>query len=168
MTKMRLMVTVCFLVAFAAGTTLGMLVRRPPERVHHGRSYLARELDLTLEQQEQVSKIWRETTRAAQQQQREQRDDLQRARDEAICSRLSVEQALWYDEVMKEYARALAEGSQLRRRMTEDAVKRTKEVLNEEQRAKYEKLLQARTERGSSRGASENAVKDADARSGDK
>ena len=162
MTKTRIMVVVCFLVALAAGTALGVLVGRKPPDVHRGRPWIAQKLDLTPEQQEKYNKIW-ETLRSGQQRQRDQRDALQKARDEAIKSSLSPSQAQWYDDVMTEYSRAAAE---LRSRPFQEAGKLTKEILDDEQRAKYESILKEQSERRGSRssGGASGARKEAEAK----
>ena len=63
MTKLRLTIAVLFLVAFAAGVALALSVRgweNPPS----GRgSWMARELDLSPEQQQAMAKIWGEVGR---------------------------------------------------------------------------------------------------------
>jgi Spy/CpxP family protein refolding chaperone len=166
MTKTRIMVVVCFLVALAAGTALGMLVGRKPPETHHTRPSLATRLDLTPEQQESFRKIW-EPLRSPQhrQREREQRDALQKARDEAIKSALTLNQALWYDDVMNEYSRAAAD---LRARPFHEAVRLTNEILNDEQRAKYESILKEQSERGISRpgGGPSGAAKRSETKSG--
>ena len=59
MTKTKMILIVSFLVTAAAGIGVGMLVSWPKPRYAH-RSRLARELNLSSEQQEQMRKIWSE------------------------------------------------------------------------------------------------------------
>ena len=59
MTKTKVILIVAFLVTTAAGVGVGMLVSWPKPG-YSRRSRLARELNLSSEQQEQMRKIWSE------------------------------------------------------------------------------------------------------------
>ena len=141
MTKARVMMLACFLVAFAAGTALGLLVGRPA-LAPHSRSRLSRELDLTPQQREQMRQIWSDVMRSAPQDEYERRQALRTQRDEAIQALLAEEQKPRYEEVMQEYSRKVDELAQERQELFQKATERTKEILTESQRKKYEELLE--------------------------
>jgi cell division transport system permease protein len=86
MTRNKVLLLVCFLVAFAAGIAAGNLIaaKREPPRRHH--SFLKEELKLTPEQQEQMGKIWSEVTEAPMKQYREQRQAAADERDKALAA----------------------------------------------------------------------------------
>lgn len=140
MTKAKTMVCICFVLAFAAGVCVGLLVSRSASGPRSG-SWLSRELDLTREQREQMRQIWSEVMRASGERQRERRDTLQKERDEAISALLTNEQEREYEQLMEQYARKHQELSQERRKRFEETVEKTKQILTESQRKKYEELL---------------------------
>jgi len=118
MTKIKAILIVSFLVTFAAGGAAGLLVAS----LHHGPhgpSWLAAELDLTGAQREQMDKIWSEVMGAMGRQRFEQSRALRQERDQAIAAL-----------------------------MTDEAIKRTKEILTPEQAAKYDALMAKQRERG--------------------
>ena len=140
MTKSRLIVLACFCAAFLAGGAVGMALK---PRAARG-SLLERELSLTGEQREKLRVIWSETTDNLRRQQREHSEALHKERDAAIASLFTPEQKAQYDEVMQEYARKSAVLAEERRKAFEDAVERTKVILTEPQRSKYEDMLKQR------------------------
>ncbi|MFH0965937.1 MAG: Spy/CpxP family protein refolding chaperone [Planctomycetota bacterium] len=140
MTKTKLMVLACFLAAFAAGAAAGVAWTRHSMRPPHG-SWIEHALDLTPQQREQMRAIWSSMMSVSPQQRREQRLALQKERDAAVRALLDDEQGAKYDEVMKTYAEKLAAMDEAARKAFEEATQRTKEILTESQRKKYEELL---------------------------
>ena len=116
MTKTKLIMLVCFLVAFAAGTAVGFLAGRSAKAPRH-RSSLSRELDLTAQQREQMRKVWSELMSSARRDGREHRQALRTERDEAVQALLTEEQKERYEEVMREYSRKSEELAQERRKL---------------------------------------------------
>jgi len=145
MTKTRIIVVVCFCLAFAAGGAAGFAFSRfvlRPER----RSHLADELNLTSEQSEKMRKIWSEVMGKLRQRRREKREAIRKERDEAVQNLLSEEQKEKYEEIMKRYAAQSESLSKEGKQAFEEAVSRTKELLTEPQRRKYEEMLKQRAE----------------------
>ena len=73
---------------------------------------------------------------------------LQKEREDAVKALLTQEQAARYEEVRQEYARKSAALSQERRKVFQEAVERTKLLLTESQRKKYDELLRKDPMRG--------------------
>jgi len=147
MTKTRIMIVVCFLLAFGAGVAVGILTGGSPRRPRRG-SWITHELNLTPTQREEMRKIWSELMGDSRRGQREQRKRLEQERNEAVKALLSPEQKLQYEELMAKYARKTKELSAEREEALRQAVERTKELLTEPQRKKYDELLKKRGERG--------------------
>ncbi len=163
MTKTKLIMLICFLVAFAAGTAVGVLVGRSARAPRH-RSRLSRELDLTGPQREQMRKIWFELMSSARRDERGRRQALRTERDEAVQGLLVEEQREQYEKVMQDYSRKSEELAQERRQLFQEAVEETKKILTESQRKKYEELLEKRKGRGRRRhpGGREAGSREAD------
>lgn len=136
----------------SAGVVAGMLVSRIPattagagERptsVSAIASPLA-ELDLTPEQQQQMQKIW-EGVRRDVQGCFDQAQGLQKQRDEAIISLLSEEQKAKFAEISKQFHDLDVKITGHRQRLLGSAIEQTKKLLNDEQRKKYDQILQNR------------------------
>ena len=147
MIRTRLLLLGCFVIVFAAGVSVGLLVSRVRGRPVH-RSRLASELGLTAEQQEQMRSIWSEAMQSRSGSPGEGRRALRRERDEAILALLTEDQRPKYDAVLQDYERKTDELSKERRRAFEEAVEKTKQILTAEQARKYEEMIQKRRERG--------------------
>jgi len=148
MTKTRTVLIISFLVIFAAGVGVGLFVgwRTRPRR--RG-SRLARELDLTQKQREQMRKIWTESLRGAPRQAiGERRQELREERDQAFQDLLDDKQKAQHKLITEEYSRKQTELSEERKKLFQDAVEKTKLILSESQRKKYEELLKSRGGRG--------------------
>ena len=147
MTKTRAMILVCFLAAFAAGVGVGLVAwQRPHKRTRH--STLMRELNLTPEQRTQMREIWSGLRGAMRRDRRKRRDALREERNDAIRSLLNENQVPKYEDILQEYSRKMDELAEQRKKRFDEAVKRTKSILTEEQRAKYEELLKKRRKDG--------------------
>ena len=143
MSRTRLIMVACFCAAFAAGVVAGVAGRRFAARAHR-RSWLEQELGLNPEQREQMRQIWSGVVSASWQQQRERRETLQKERDEAIAALLNKEQKARYEEVMQTYTRKTAALETERRKAFDEAMERTRKILTESQRKKYDGLLKQR------------------------
>ena len=142
MTKTKLILLICFCAAFGAGVAAGVaLMRSAPPAPHE--SWLAHELDLTPEQREQMHQIWSQVIGSQGPPPREQRQALQKERDEAVRGLLNEGQKAKYEEVMKKYAEKIAALEETRKKAFDEAVERTKKILTESQRKKYEELLKS-------------------------
>ena len=140
-TKARLMLILiaAFAVTLAAGLAVGYAIRsythRPPRRFP--------DLKLTAEQTGKMDEIWNAVMRDARKLQSEQRQALQKQREEAVRALLTEEQKLKYDGVLKDYAGRMAELGKAREKTFQEAVEKTKLILNAEQRKKYEDWLKS-------------------------
>jgi Spy/CpxP family protein refolding chaperone len=143
--KTRVVLLLCFLAAFGAGTCVGLVWRQQAAKPAH-EGWLS-ELDLTPEQQEKIRAIWTETMRNSDWQgQREKRSAAQKERDEAVKALLSAEQQPRYDEILAAYQKKADEISLAGRKARDEATEKTKALLSESQRVTYEELLKKRAE----------------------
>jgi len=147
MTKAKALLIVAFVVTFAAGAAVGLLVSRAEDR-RHGPSWLEAELDLTDRQREQMRQIWSEAMRAGRSGHWERMKALTESRDQAIAALLTEAQQSQYDAILQDYAAKIDELHQEGKRAFEQAVERTKQILTPEQAKKYDELLKRRPKRG--------------------
>ena len=146
MNKVRIILVVCFLAAFGAGIAAGVALTRPP-RPEPRKPWIEEELNLTGEQREKMREIWSEVMGKLREYQRDQRQTLQQERDEAIQNLLSVPQRAEYAQILEIYARESAALNEAARKAFEEATKRTKEILTEEQQEAYDRMLRERAGR---------------------
>jgi len=143
MTKTRLLLTVCFCAAFAAGVAAGLAWPRRHGRPPRG-SLIASELGLTGKQREQMRQIWSGAMDALRGQHSKQRRELREQRDAAIVGLLTVEQKARYDAIRSEYEAEMEATGKAREAAFEAAVEQTKQILTEPQRKKYEEMHKRR------------------------
>lgn len=149
----RFVVIVGFMVAFAAGLTIGARWHRDespattrPSR--HG-GWLSSELNLTPAQREQLDRIWSETASRGGRDWEERRRRLSRERDEAIAALFRPEDKVRYDQVLKRYENAVNNLDKEWRASFHASVERTKAILTPEQQIRYDELLRRhQTEKG--------------------
>lgn len=152
--KTKVVVILGFVIAFAAGTVVGMLLRqepviassageatgrRPPE------SWLAERLGLDARQTEQVKQIWSDAMQAARRDgDRDRWHQLRQKRDQAVADLIRPEDKAAYERVLQTYEDETAKLGRERHQAFQAAVAKTREILTPEQRAKYEQLLKDR------------------------
>ncbi len=146
----KLVVLIGFCVAFAAGLTVGMSRHGGPQasspatqltsRPSH-RGFLPSELNLSADQQEQLSKIWSETARGGRGEQDDRRRQLRQKRDETIASLIRPEDKDKYEQAIKDYGDQTSAMDREMRDRFKKAVEATKQLLTPEQRTKYEEIL---------------------------
>ena len=166
MTKAKLILIAAFVVTLAAGVVAGYTLRslchHAPKAVSGGGPAPAREtgatslhnlfleLKLTPAQKAKMDEIWDGVVRAARKLHEEQRQAFQKRRDEAIRAILTEEQKARFDEVLKDYDSKKPERDKerdmAREKLFQEAVEKTKLILNAEQRTKYEAWLKSRHE----------------------
>ncbi len=149
MTKTKVILVAAFLLMFAAGGSVGMLVTRSspqPEPPHE--SWWMSELNLAPEQREQMRTIWEEVMGTSFRAEGERRAALQQEREAAVLALLTEEQRGKYAAVLQEYSRKMDDLSQDRKRAFDEAVARTKKILTPEQAAKYDELMKKQRDRG--------------------
>lgn len=167
-TKLILLIAVC--VSFGAGLLIGMesrnsntapanpaVVTTPPAtsapttRGDRMQSYLSSHLGLSTDQQAQMKQIWESSMRDGMRQHEEKRRELRKQRDDSILALVAPERKSEYDAVLQRYTDGSASLENEMRSNFDRAVEQTKEILNPEQRIKYEKMLEERRTRGSRR-----------------
>lgn len=145
------MVMLGFVVTFLAGGSVGMLStsgRSGDEEHSRGpTAHLAKELELTAGQQEQMREIWSGLTRSNMREFWDRRAALRNRRTQAIEALLTDEQRTEYDRIQAEYGRDVEAIEQERQQLIQDAVDRTKAILTEEQAKKYEEMRAERNRR---------------------
>ena len=155
MTKAKLILIVAFVVTLAAGVALGFTLRSlthhrarpsavapsdpaaPPPHSHFP------DLNLTAEQKTKMDEIWNAVMRNSRKLQEEQRQEFQKQREEAVRAILTAEQQVQYDAVLKDYAHKMEELRKAREKLFQEAVEKTKPILDEAQRKKYEEWLKS-------------------------
>jgi len=144
--KPKIILIVAFVLAFAAGGSVGLLAVRPPPPPPP-RGVLMSKLNLTPEQREQMKMIWTEAD-GVHRQHWERRAALAQERDQQIRKLLDEGQLARYEAILQDYSRGLEELSRERTRSFEEARERTKKMLTPEQASRYEKLMQDAREHG--------------------
>ena len=154
----RVVVLICFVMAFAAGLLVGTQMQRRqvatgadssattrPERPPRGgggpAGWLERELGLNADQKAQLEKIWSETARMGGRERDDKRRQLRRERDEAIAALVPPEHYGKYDQILAHYFAQTEAIDQEMKAAFDESVRKTKEILTSQQRAKYEELL---------------------------
>jgi Spy/CpxP family protein refolding chaperone len=144
----RFMVVIGFLVALAAGFAAGLAWRpppvsppEPPPRGNTRGGWIASELNLTDEQRQQMDAIWSSTARQAGRERWSKRDELRKQRDASIQALIPAEQMPQYDKAQADYRAAVDAMEAQWRAEFQQAVQKTREILNEEQRQKYDKIM---------------------------
>jgi hypothetical protein len=150
MGRTRWLILGLFILAFAAGLASAVAVERwhQPRARGGAESWLSRELNLRPEQVEKMRDIWGSLARDASQQQEEarKRDALKQWRDEAIRQLIPADRRSELDKIQDQYSVKLNELADQRRQSFELAEAKTKAILNDEQKVKYEAILSHRPE----------------------
>lgn len=170
MSMAKIMVVVGFLVAFAAGLTIGLESRQtsvaapalPPEgttkpstRQGRGPGWLESELKLSAEQKKQMDKIWSELARGGGREEMDRRRrQFREERDQAILALVKPDDKPTYDAILQNYRDQQQSLEREMRANFENAVKQTNEILTVDQQAKYKELLSRHrpSDRGGDRG----------------
>lgn len=137
MTKTKLILVVSFLLAFAAGTSMGLLLSKPHPKAHD-QSRMAEELNLTSTQREEMSQIW-EAMDPTFKQLGERRSAASGQRDKDMQSLLSDSQRSQVDTIKQDYSRKLDE---LRTAAAAQRDKDIQAILSEDQRGRYDSIQQ--------------------------
>ena len=132
MNKARAVMFVCFLVVFAAGVAGGIFLA-PGGRERGRGSLLSRELNLGSGQREQIRRIWSEVMGEGKKRLRDQSEEVRSKRQAAVEA---------YKRIMATEKQDLDAVKSEREKLFVQAVERTKAVLDEEQKARYEQLME--------------------------
>ena len=156
--KLMVLLLVAFVLALAAGVSGGMLLARLPASAGGGdgaaASSLAAELNLTLQQSEDMRRVW-EGVRETAQQCFDDGRRLQKERDDALVALLNEEQKAKFEKISREYAEQFAGLNRTRDREFETAVQQTRKILDARQWQKYERILRSRVGPGALRAVPE-------------
>jgi hypothetical protein len=142
MNRTQWLIALGFLVALVAGAVLGIAQDRARTRPEKD-SWLATELNLSAQQQEQLRTIW-ETCHKSGRDHRERRETLARERDEQVRALLTEEQKPLYEAILAEYRAKTDALSEERSRAFKEATEKTKALLDSSQRIRYEEILKER------------------------
>jgi uncharacterized membrane protein len=146
MNKTSVTILLGFLLMFAAGAVVGMVkthgVFPPPPP--HDRSWLGDQLQLSDEQKQQMQQIWADAVPHNRDQAMEKRRALQKQRDDAVRALLTPAQQTKFDKIVEQYEAAQADLQKERGKAVQEAIAKTKLILNDQQRAKYEEILKRR------------------------
>lgn len=150
MNRVRSLIVLMFLSAFAAGVCAALVAKTPvkqPSERGGGPSFLTAELNLSKSQQEEMMKIWGGMMDRGQwQKDAEQRRNYQKQRDDAIRQLIPAEKRAEVDKINEAYSAQMTEMGEQRKKTFESAVEKTKAILSPEQREKYEEFLKKRSE----------------------
>ena len=128
----------------STGTTNANVTAPPPASFERT---LADELALRDDQREHMRQIW-EGVRERVHKTFDDAQNLQKERDEALVALLSDEQRVKFAKISQDYANRFGELTKRRDATFEEAVEKTKQMLDPQQRAKYEEILKAHVRRG--------------------
>lgn len=152
MTRLKLAVLLGFALAFAAGTSVGLLVSLPqpaeadpPRRSHD----FARQLGLSDQQRDEMRRIWGETVMGKDRGFRDAKRQIWQEKDKAVEALLTDEQREQYDAILAECDLRLEEMDAQWQKVIDEAVEKTKAILTPEQIKKYEQFRAARRGRHS-------------------
>jgi len=145
MSRVKMVLTISFVLAVGAGVAVGMLGAKYPQ-THQPRSWLGDELNLSPDQREQMRAIWQEAGKNRPRDW-ERRRAAEREKNEAIVGLLTEEQKAKYDEINRQFSLKMQEQAQQREAAMQDAIERTKAILTPQQRERYEQIMQERREK---------------------
>jgi Spy/CpxP family protein refolding chaperone len=169
MTKVKLIMLLALVFALGAGAVAGYVgaTRLPPHPGDHASAGspgerdrgtdLARELNLTDAQREQMRKIWSEAMQGAGREHMEKMRALQRERDDAVVALLTPEQKQAYEKLQSDYREKMEAMGREREKAFAKAVEETNQILDPQQQQKYAEIRKRRQERGDWRGGRRGA-----------
>lgn len=145
----KLLVLLGFIVAFGAGWVSSGAWRLPhpggpgergPKDNNRG-GWLAQQLELTPEQQKQLDQIWSEVGGRGRREDPSKRSELRKERDAKILSLIHPEDRAAYDKAIKDYNDKNEGIEQEWKKTFQRAVEKTREMLTQTQREKYDKMM---------------------------
>jgi Spy/CpxP family protein refolding chaperone len=137
MTKLVGVLVACVLLSLGAGGFIGAYwVRRAPPP-----DPFERELNLTSEQQDKMREIWSEAMRTGGfPVQDEKKQAAQKEYYDALRALVPADQQARCDEVLRNYRKKLEDIEQESKKIFDDATERSRQVLDERQRAKFDEM----------------------------
>ncbi len=155
MSKAIVWVIAGFVLAFGAGLVLGLAGPRQvanlaaPQAQPHPenkprRWWIASQLDLSPQQEEQVRKIWEDVRKQTIREREERRNTIRQEREDAILSMLPHDKHETYENIKRDYSTKMAQVDREPPKSVQKAIDQTKLLLNDQQRAKYDEMLKSR------------------------
>jgi Spy/CpxP family protein refolding chaperone len=145
--RAKALIALGFAAALLGGASAGLLldryVRPPGPAVVAGDVPLSTELQLTADQRTQIRQIW-EQVRTLNQGSFDDGQALEHWRDDQILKILSGAQVKDFEKINNEYQERYTAMTAKRGLAFKEAVARTKQLLTEEQRRRYEQILARR------------------------
>jgi len=142
MTRTKVIILIACILSMGAGVEVGMLrARTEPGKEDSRASWLIKELNLTPDQQRGMEAIWKEMVRSKGAEFRDEMMKLHQEREAAVAGLMSPEQSEKYQQI---HAQFMEKGRQLWKRMEQEflaAAEKTRQLLNETQRVRYDILL---------------------------
>src|SRR4051812_10413327 len=159
MNKIKLIMMLALVFALGAGAVAGYVgaTRLPPHGGEHGpggpgnhdhETDLARELNLTDAQREQMRKIWSEAMQGAGREHMDKTRSLQRERDDAVVALLTPDQKQSYEKIQSDYRDKMDAMGREREKAFAKAVEETNQILDPQQQQKYTEIRKRRQDRG--------------------
>ena len=148
MSKWKIAVVGALILAFVAGIPVGWMFNPfdgPVDDDRYNPSWLHAELELTDSQTDQMREIW---TRAAQDLEGFDRAQFARDKDDVIREILTEEQRAQYDEIEASFRQRREARDNEKRARHQAAIEETMSILSDEQRSKFEELLEVQRDRG--------------------
>jgi Spy/CpxP family protein refolding chaperone len=164
MTKVKLIMLLALVFALGAGAVAGYVgaTRLPPHAGDHGaggpggnrdrETDLARELNLTDAQREQMRKIWSDAMQGAGREHMDKLRSLQRERDDAFLALLTPEQKQSYEKIQADYRDKTDAMGREREKAFTKAIEQTNQILDPQQQQKYAEIRKRRSQERSERG----------------
>jgi hypothetical protein len=138
---------IVFVTALVGGGAAGMLATRylAPARpaVVTGELPLSQELELNAAQRDQIRQIW-ESVRSVNDKSYSDGQMLGHLRDDEVLKLLNDDQKKQFARINQEYQDRFTAMTARRELAFKDAVEKTKQILNEDQRRRYEQILARR------------------------
>jgi cell division protein ZapA (FtsZ GTPase activity inhibitor) len=144
MKKTKIIIFITFVLAMGAGVAVGMLgARTVPARVPPGdpQSWLVSELQLSPDQQVKMKQIWQEMLQDKGRQYGEEMRQLQQQRDAAIAALMTPDQKEQYTKINQDFAARTREVWQRMERDFSAAADRTKQILDDRQKEKFQAMM---------------------------
>jgi Spy/CpxP family protein refolding chaperone len=151
--RVSMLVVGLTVLGLSAGVLAGLLAARlpgssshpvppatPPGGVPQG---LVDELNLSNDQQSKMRDIW-EGVRTRVHRSFDDAQQLQKDRDAALVALMTEQQKAQFEKISQEYAKKYADLEQKRQQAFEQAVQKTRNLLNGDQRKRYDEILKER------------------------
>ena len=169
-TRIEILLVLLTVLALSAGVVAGLVAARlpassaekpanvlPPIAPGPIERSLAKELQLTADQRDQMRSIW-EGVRDKVHHAFDEAEDLGRQRDQRLVALLNEEQKTQFERISREFAEKYDRLARERDDAFNGAVEKTKKILTEPQRKKYEEILRTHVRPGAPGGATGKLV----------